>query len=129
MDELSIVIPVLNEKKNLFKLTNKISTSLKKKIKYEVIIVDDNSNDGTHELLVNLEKRFKNLSFIIRKNKKKDLSSSCIDGFKKSKYGLILVMDGDLQHNPKDIYRLYNTLVNNNLDIVIGDRALLRKKK
>ena len=59
MNELSIVIPVLNEKKNLFKLTNKISTSLKKKIKYEVIIVDDNSNDGTHEVLVNLEKRYK----------------------------------------------------------------------
>ena len=128
MDELSIVIPVLNEKKNLYKLTNEIRTSLKKKIKYEVIIVDDNSNDGSHAVLVKLEKRFKNLSFIIRKNKKKDLSNSCIDGFKKSKYGLILVMDGDLQHNPKDIYKLYNTLVNNNLDVVIGDRALIRKK-
>jgi dolichol-phosphate mannosyltransferase len=128
MGGVSIVVPVLNEKKNLKQLIYRISKSLKKIKKYEIIIVDDNSHDGTQELLIKLKKKFKKLTYIIRKNKKRDLSRSCIDGFAKSKYNLIVVMDGDLQHDSKDIYRLYTTLLHDNLDVVIGDRFLLSRK-
>ena len=128
MDGFSIVIPVLRERNNLEKLIIRIHSSLKKINRYEVIIVDDNSNDGTKEILIKLKKKFKKLNFIIRKNKNRDLSRSCIDGFKKAKYKFILVMDGDLQHKPEEIYKLYTTLVNNNFDIVVGDRNLLTNK-
>ena len=56
MGGVSIVVPVLNEKKNLKQLIYRISKSLKKIKKYEIIIVDDNSHDGTQELLIKLKK-------------------------------------------------------------------------
>ena len=52
----------------------------------------------------------KKVKYIIRKEKKKDLSKSCILGFENSKYSNILVMDGDLQHDPNDISKLIKTL-------------------
>lgn len=128
MNGLSIIIPVLREKKNLQKLITRITHSVKKIKNLEVIIVDDNSNDGTKELLLKLKNKFKRLNFIIRKNKKRDLSGSCIDGFKRAKNNYILVMDGDLQHKPEEIRKLYKTIINNNYDIVVGDRNLLTKK-
>ena len=80
MDKFTIVIPVYNEAKNLRILIPKIYQELKN-IKFQLIIVDDNSNDGTSNVLKNLKK---NLNYIIRKSER-DLSKSCILGFKISK--------------------------------------------
>ena len=99
MDTFSIVIPVFNEAKNLKILVPEIFKKLKKK-KFELIIVDDNSNDETSKILEKFKK--KNFRHLIRKSKR-DLSKSCILGFKKARYKNILVMDGDLQHKPSDI--------------------------
>ena len=99
IEPTSIIIPILNEEKNIVKLVKKIKLFLKK-YKYEIIFVDYNSNDKSHCILKNLKKINKNITYYVRK-KNKDLSQSCIFGFKKSKYKNILVMDGDLQHNPK----------------------------
>ena len=96
---LSIVIPVFNEKNNIEKLIRKINLILKKK-KIEIIVVDDSSTDGTTQLLRNIQKKYINLKVIYRKNKKRDLSKSCASAFEKSKFKKIVVMDGDLQHDP-----------------------------
>ena len=123
----SIVIPVLNEKKNLPVLIYKILNTLKKR-KYEIIIVDDSSNDGSEELLLKLQKKIKNLKVIIRKNKIRDLSKSCAEGFEKSKYDQILVMDGDLQHNPKYIPHMIKKMKEFNVDFVVGSRDLVSSR-
>mgnify|MGYP001197412105 CR=1 FL=1 len=56
MKKISIIIPIYKEEKNIFELTNKIRKSLKS-IKYEIIFVDDNSNDGSKEILYRLKKK------------------------------------------------------------------------
>lgn len=120
-NKISIVIPALNEEKNIVPLTNKIIKNLKK-IKFEIIFVDDNSTDDSHKLLTRLKKRYNFFNPIIRK-KKRDLTQSCFDGIKKSMYKDILIMDADLQHDPKYIIKILK-VYNNNFDIVIGARKL-----
>ncbi len=127
MESLSIVIPTYNEKKNLIKLSQSIKKYLKLK-KYEVIFVDDNSNDGSLEILKEIKKNNKKFKYILRKQPIKDLSKSCFMGFKKSSYKNILVMDGDLQHDPKDINKLIKAYQRNKADIVVGSRNLFNNK-
>jgi dolichol-phosphate mannosyltransferase len=122
----SIIIPVYKEFHNIEKLYLKIRKYLKGNI-YEVIFVDDSSNDGTEELLKKIKKRYENFNFIIRK-KNRDLSQSCFDGIKKAKYDYIQIMDGDLQHNPRYIPKLIDTLIKNNSDLVVGGRNLINGK-
>lgn len=127
MSGLSIIIPVYQESKNLNKLIHLINKSLIIK-KFEIIIIDDDSSDGSLEILKKLIKKFKNLKFFIRKNKPRDLSRSCVMGFNKAKFDTILVMDGDLQHRPQEINKLYFKLIKDECDIVVGSRQLLKKK-
>ncbi len=126
MIKTSIIIPVYKEFNNIEKLYLKIRKYLKGNI-YEVIFVDDSSNDGTEELLKKIKKRYENFNFIIRK-KNRDLSQSCFDGIKKAKYDYIQIMDGDLQHNPRYIPKLIDTLIKNNSDLVVGGRNLINGK-
>ena len=125
MDKFTIVIPVYNEAKNLGILITKIYKELKN-IKFELIIVDDNSNDGTSKILRKIKK--KNFIYIVRK-KERDLSKSCIEGFKKASSKNIIVMDGDLQHKPADIKKFLNIFYKHKPDFVVGSRDLFKNKK
>ena len=125
MDKFTIVIPVYNEAKNLKILIPKIYKQLKNE-KFELIIVDDNSNDETLRALKKF--RRKNFHHLIRKTER-DLSKSCILGFKKARYKNIIVMDGDLQHKPSDIKKILYEFFRSNPDFVIGTRDLFKKKK
>ena len=130
MNELSIVIPVLNESKNLRILIPLILKEIKKyKItKIEVIIVDDNSIDDTFKVINKIQKKNKKIKYYLRDRENKDLSKSCIVGFEKSKYKNILVMDGDLQHNPKYIFKIFNKFQKSKSDIIVGSRDFLKKE-
>lgn len=121
---LSIIIPVLNESNNIEKLTIKLKDCLKG-YKYEIIFVDDNSSDNSKYILKKLEKKFKFFRPIYRKNIR-DLTQSCFDGIKKSKFQNILIMDGDLQHDPKYIPKMIELFNKKNVDIVVGARPLLK---
>tara|TARA_Y100000768_G_C23878189_1_gene633870 strand:- start:54 stop:755 length:702 start_codon:yes stop_codon:yes gene_type:complete len=125
--KFSIVIPVYNEGNNLNLLVKKINFYLKK-YKYEIIIVDDSSNDDSKNILKKLKKKFKNIKVIFRKKKPRDLSKSCSEGFEIAKFDYILVMDGDLQHNPKYIPEMVLKFKKNNCDFVIGARNLIKKR-
>ena len=127
MQGLSIVIPVYKEKKNLIILVKRIYEKIRID-NFEIIIIDDDSNDGSFEVLKKLKSKFKKLKFFIRKKKPRDLSRSCIVGFQKSKFDKILVMDGDLQHRPEEINKLNNKIIYGNYDIVVGNRGLLEKR-
>jgi dolichol-phosphate mannosyltransferase len=124
--KLSLIIPILNEEKNIIPLTKRIIQNLKK-IKYEIIFVDDGSTDNSQLKLKVLKKKYKFFRPILR-NKKKDLTQSCFDGVRQSKFENILVMDGDLQHDPKYIKKMFKIYKKYNLDIVIGSRKLLLGK-
>jgi dolichol-phosphate mannosyltransferase len=121
--KISIIIPVYKELNNIEKLSLKIQKYLKNTT-YEVIFVDDSSNDGSKELLKKINKKYKNFNYIVRK-KNRDLSQSCFEGIEKAKYDYIQIMDGDLQHNPKYIKNLIETLTINNSDLVVGGRNLI----
>ena len=121
---LSIVIPILNESNNIQYLTDKIIKNLIN-INYEIIFVDDNSVDNSHKILRKLKKKYKFFKPIFRK-KKRDLTQSCFDGIKKSKFKNILIMDGDMQHDPRYILPMFNKFSKFNYDIVIGARLLIK---
>ena len=119
---LSIVIPVLNESNNIQFLTDKIIKKLKD-IEFEVIFVDDNSKDNSYKILKSLQKKYYFFNPIFRK-KERDLTQSCFDGIRKCKFDKILIMYGDMQHDPKYILPMYNKLNKLNCDIVVGARPL-----
>ena len=127
LTELSIVIPIYKEVNNI----NKLWVGIRKNIninKFETIFIDDNSNDGSKEILEKISKKNNKVRFYIRKNKEKDLSKSCILGFNNSNYKNILVMDGDLQHDPKYIPKLINEYNISSADIIVGCRDFFSKK-
>ena len=123
----TIVIPILNEKKNIINLLNNIILKVKK-LNFEVIVVDDNSTDGSQKVIKNFIKKKKFIKLISRKKFSRDLSMSCIEGFNKSKNNYILVMDGDGQHDPKYIKIMLKKIYQENLDIVVGARKLFKNK-
>jgi len=125
MIKFTIIIPVYNEAKNLKILVPKIYKELKNNI-FELIIVDDDSSDETYNVLKKFKKN--NFHHIIRKGSK-DLSQSCVLGFKNAKYDKIIVMDGDLQHKPNDIKKFLISYKNNKADIIVGSRDLFKNKK
>jgi dolichol-phosphate mannosyltransferase len=127
LTELSIIVPIYKEEKNIRKLWIGIKKNLNLK-KFEVIYVDDNSKDNTNKILENIKRKDKRLKFLIRKSKIRDLSKSCILGFNKSRYKNILVMDGDLQHDPKYIPKMIDKYNTTSCDIIVGCRNFFSKK-
>lgn len=126
----SIIIPSYKEKENLKKLLPLICKRLStKEFIFEIIVVDDNSKDGTNEAFNKLKKKFKNIKLFVRKNKCRDLSLSCIQGFKLSKFENILVMDADLQHNPVYINLLIKRFHREKLDFLIACRDFRKQSK
>ncbi len=127
MLNLSIIVPVFEESKNIEKLVSGIVNNIKID-NYEILFIDDNSKDDTEKILNQLNTNNKNVKYIIRKENVKDLSKSCILGFEKSLYENILVMDGDLQHDTNDINKLVEKFYTQKADIVVGSRNLFNKK-
>ena len=130
MKELSIVIPILNEADNILKLIpeiNKIKKKLKIK-KFEILLVDDNSKDNIVNVVNKLKKKYKYLKLIIRKKNTRDLSKSCILGFENTSFKNILVMDGDFQHHPRFILKMFKTYLESDYDFVIGSRDLFNRE-
>ena len=120
----SIVIPVFNEAHNLIRLVNEISSVLKPFKTYEVILVNDASNDSTLEVIKNISiiQNIKILSNKINKGQ----SYSIYKGVKEAKYDTIITLDGDGQNNPKDIPLLYDYYTSNKDIFLVGG---IRKKR
>ncbi|MEM5821026.1 MAG: glycosyltransferase, partial [Candidatus Aenigmatarchaeota archaeon] len=93
--DISIIVPVYNERENIEKLVKRISNALKN-YKFEIIFIDDNSTDGTTEKIKKLCDVNKNIVLILRK-KKMGINSAFIIGYKRSKGKYIVLIDADLQ--------------------------------
>ena len=106
--KISVIFPTFNESENLPILYKKLNKELgTRDIDFEVIIIDDNSPDGTWEVAKKLEKESQKVKAIIRKNEK-GLATAIKTGIENSQYPLICIMDTDLSHPPKDIVRMLN---------------------
>lgn len=118
-DELTVVIPTLNEKENIIPLVQRLHAALEG-ICWDVIFVDD-SNDGTSNVIETLQKNDPKIQ-LIKRIGRRGLSSACIEGMSKSQAQYIAVMDGDLQHDESLLRDMFSILSGNSTDIVIGSR-------
>ncbi|MDC0496874.1 glycosyltransferase family 2 protein [Flavobacteriaceae bacterium] len=118
--DISIVIPLLNECESLQELSLKIDSVMKENsFSYEVIYVDDGSNDNSWEIISSICK--KNNSFkAIKFSKNYGKSQALHAGFEIATGNIVFTMDADLQDDPKEIPEMYNLIINKNLDILSG---------
>ena len=123
INNISIVIPVLNEERNIINLITEIKKNLEKKIKYEIIIVDDGSSDNTHNVLLNYLK--KNKKVLVFKHKKNyGQSVSLRTGIMQTNSNYIVTLDGDGQNDPRDILKLLKSFeTDKEFMMVIGNRV------
>jgi len=121
----SIILPTLNEEKNIIILLKKIRLILYY-TKYEVIFVDDGSIDNTRKIIIKLSKKYKNVKYIFRNIK--NLSTAFLAGLKISKGKYIILMDSDLQHNPSNLKKILTEIIKSKQDIIIGSRFLKNSK-
>lgn len=119
MKDLSLVMPLYNEEKNITLLYNKINEVLKNiKVNYEIIFVDDGSTDNGFLILKNIAQRDKNVK-IIRFKRNFGKSTALQAGFDNSSGEIIITMDSDLQDDPKEIPRFINK-IKEGFDLVSG---------
>ena len=119
--KICVIVPTLNEEKNIYKLFKKIK---KTKVKLDVLFIDDNSLDKTQSFIKELKKKNKNIKYIFRKNRT-GIGSAHKAGIKfcyKKKYDLIITMDGDGTHDPKYLKLLIDE--SKNFDMVVTSRFL-----
>lgn len=124
MSDSIIIIPTYNEKENLEKMIRKVF-SLKKD--FHLLIVDDNSPDGTAQIVKTLQKEFPNNLHLEERKGKLGLGTAYIHGFKwalKNNYEYIFEMDCDFSHNPNDLIKLYNACSKEGADLAIGSRYI-----
>jgi glycosyltransferase involved in cell wall biosynthesis len=113
---ISIVVPVYNESKTIFQILKKISKI--KKIKKEVIIVNDGSNDNTREIINAKCKNLFNKFISYKKNRGKGYA--CIIGLKKVTGDIVIIQDADLEYDPKDYQKLLTPIISRKTKIVYG---------
>lgn len=117
----SIILPSYKEAKNLDIIIDQIQKYMDKKV-FEIIVVDDFSDDGSEKILIKKQKRYKNLFFFLRKSSDKSLAKSIYKGITLAKKQNIIVMDSDFNHKPKDLKLLINDYEKKSLDFIIGSR-------
>ncbi|NVM55434.1 MAG: polyprenol monophosphomannose synthase [Candidatus Helarchaeota archaeon] len=121
-EKVSVVLPTYNEIDNIKTVVSNVERVLKKITpKYEIIIVDDNSPDGTGQFIKEYSKNNDKIKVIIRE-KKTGLGDAYKCGFKYITGDIIFQMDADLSHNPKDIPKFIHALKYG--DVVIGSRYI-----
>ena len=124
MSDNLVIIPTFNEKENIEKIIRAVF-SLEKD--FDVLVVEDNSPDGTAAIVKSLMNEFKDRLFIMERKGKLGLGTAYIAGFKwalEKGYDYVTEMDADFSHNPKDLSRLYEALKDTDADVAIGSRYI-----
>lgn len=121
MGKRLVIIPTFNEIENIEEIIREVFLQ---PISFDILIVDDNSPDGTADKVKALQEEFPDELFLEIRQKKSGLGTAYIHGFKwalQRSYEYIFEMDADFSHNPKDLEQLYNACVNG-ADLAIGSR-------
>jgi len=122
MSNALVVIPTYNEIENIEPLLRDIILLQRD---FDILVVDDNSPDGTSALVEKLIIEYPDNIFLLKRTLKLGLGTAYIAGFKwalKRHYDFIFEMDADFSHNPNDLLRLYSACENENCDMAIGSR-------
>ena len=118
-----VIIPTYKERENIEELIRTISSL---PVIFDILIIDDNSPDGTADIVKKLMPEFPNLHLIERPGKL-GLGTAYIEGFRwalERNYSLIYEMDADFSHNPNDLLGLYRACHENGADVAIGSRYI-----
>ena len=124
MHKALVIIPTYNEIENITSIIEKVVSYPDN---FDVLVIDDNSPDGTAEAVENLSKQFPDRVFLEKRAGKLGLGTAYIHGFKWAlahDYGYIIEMDADFSHNPDDLTRLYHNSKDNGYDITVGSRYI-----
>lgn len=122
MSDTLVIIPTLNEIENIREIVSAVFSDKKK---FHILVVDDNSLDGTPETVEELIQEYPDRLFLEKRKGKKGLGSAYIHGFRwalKKDYEYIIEMDADFSHNPKDLIKLYNACKNDGAKLSVGSR-------
>lgn len=123
-EKLSLIIPTFNEADNIIPLCKLLVEILSKEgIFFEIIIVDDDSPDGTWQLAQTFAEREKSIR-VIRRMREKGLSTAVITGWAEADGEILGVMDGDLQHSPEVLPTMIKMFQNKEVDIVVASRNI-----
>jgi len=118
---ISIIVPTYKEAKNIPLLVEKIDQTMKSApLPYEIIVVDDNSQDGIENCIDEKKKTYP-IRLVVRKNEK-GLSSAVLEGFHRAAGEILVVMDADLSHPPEKIPNLVNSIIENKSQFALGSR-------
>lgn len=122
MSDALVIIPTYNEKENIEAI---IKAVFQQEKSFDILVVDDNSPDGTASIVKTLMNDYSDRLFIEERTGKNGLGTAYIHGFKwaiEKKYDYIIEMDADFSHNPNDLVRLYNACANEGADVSVGSR-------
>ncbi|NEW93912.1 glycosyltransferase family 2 protein [Rhodopseudomonas sp. BR0M22] len=120
--QLSVVVPTFNERDNVELLFRKLETALAG-VAWEVVFVDDNSPDGTWQVVRDMAQRDSRVR-CLRRIGRRGLSGACIEGILASGAPFAAVMDADLQHDETQLTKMLSLLESNAADLVVGSRYI-----
>ncbi len=118
-----VIIPTYNEAENIREIIRAVKQLPER---FDVLVVDDNSPDGTADLVKESQAEFPGI-FLLKRKKKEGLGKAYIAGFKWAlarEYDYIFEMDADFSHNPSDLPSLLKVLRDDEADMVIGSRYI-----
>ncbi|MAU63271.1 MAG: dolichyl-phosphate beta-D-mannosyltransferase [Flavobacteriaceae bacterium] len=124
MSKSIVIIPTYNESENIPILLDRI---INLSVFFYVLVVDDNSSDGTGELVKEFSKKYKSRIFLESRIKKEGLGKAYTHGFNwalDNKYDYIFEMDADLSHDAEDLVRMHKEIDSSNCDVIIGSRYI-----
>lgn len=124
MKKTLVIIPTFNEKENIEAICRRV---LSLSLPFHLLIIDDNSPDGTADIVRSIQNEFPDRLFIEERKGKLGLGTAYIHGFRyglRNGYDYICEMDADFSHNPEDLIRLYSTCKAEGIDLAVGSRYI-----
>lgn len=124
MSDVLVIIPTYNEIENI---SNILEAVMKYPDMFDVLVIDDNSPDGTADAVREMMKQYPERIFLEERVGKLGLGTAYIHGFKWAlarDYGYVIEMDADFSHNPDDLTRLYHSCKDYGADVTIGSRYI-----
>ena len=122
MSDTLVITPTYNEKENIEAIIRKVFSLGKE---FDMLIIEDNSPDGTADIVKRLMKEFPERLFIVERKGKLGLGTAYLDGMRwgnEHGYDYMIEMDADFSHNPDDLVRLYDACASGKGDVVVGSR-------